>query len=84
MATRGDTYVTNIRTSVKAFWESYLFLLSQQEEWNAQDYGTTLAAQLEINSDVTAAQVGSAVFDAMNAVNTVMDAGNATNLTNVL
>lgn len=84
MATRGDTYVSDTRASVRSFWESYLHLRSLQSEWDAQDFGNTLTAQLEINSDVTAAEVGAAIFDAMNAVKTVMDAGHATNLTNVL
>jgi hypothetical protein len=87
MATRGDTYVSDVRASVRSFWESYQHLRSCQDEWNAQDYGNTLAGQLDPagpNADVTAVQVGSAVFDAMNAVKTVMDAGHATNITNIL
>lgn len=87
MATRGDVYVSDARMSVRSFWESYLHLRSLQDEWNSQDYITTLPAQLDPagpNADVTAAQMGAAIFDAMNAVKVVMDAGNATNLTNVL
>ena len=55
-----------------------------QTEWNAQDYGANLEDGTGENTGIAAADVGSVVFATMDAVKVLMDAGHATNLTNLL
>lgn len=82
MATpRHEAYTADVRQNTKRFWEAYLFILAAQNEWNAQDYLNTMDID---ETEVTPAQLGSVVFDTVNAVKAVMDAGSATNITNIL
>lgn len=80
---RGKVYTDAVRDHTIQFWESFQFLKSQQAEWTAQDYANTLEVGAD-NADVTVVQVGAVVFDTVAAVQTVMDAGHATNVTNLL
>lgn len=77
-------FITLTRQEARAFWDSYNALLARQAEWNAQNYGATLDVGTNDNEGIVAAQIGSVIFDTMNAVKVVMDAGNATNITTIL
>lgn len=80
---RGEDFTNSVRDQTKQFWEAYTFLKAQQEEWNAQDYSNTLVVGAG-NSDVTPAELGAVVFATMDAVDGLMDAGHATNVTTIL
>lgn len=80
---RGEVYTNDVRDHTVRFWESYQFLRSLQDEWNAQDYSNTLVVGSG-NDDIVAADVGSVVFATMDAIKTVMDSGHATNITTIL
>lgn len=77
---RTDDYVTEVRNYARMVWEGTNGLQSLQPEWNALDYGNTLPD----TQGVTGAQVGAVVFDAANAIRTVMNTGVATNIAKVL
>lgn len=82
---RQQDYISLVRDNAKIFWNSYLTMLAAQEEWNAQNYSVELADGTGANEGILASEIGSVVFDSMNAVKTsVMDAGNATNITKLL
>lgn len=84
-ANRQEDFISEARQHATQLWDSWQALLSLQAEWNGQDYGNTLADGSGDNEGVTAAQVGSVVFDTANAIKTsVMDIGHATNVTNIL
>lgn len=83
--TRETEFVTRARQATIQFWDAYNELRVLQTEWNAQDYGSTLTIDPDgPHAGITPAQVGSVVFDTMNAVKTLMDGGHATNVTNLL
>lgn len=81
---RQSDYITIARQHTKTLWESYLALKAMQGEWNAQDYGTTLEDGVGANEGYTKTEVGSVVFDTVTAIDAVMAAGHATNITNLL
>lgn len=81
---QNDPFITTARTQVQLFWQAYLNLLGMQAQWNALNYGTTLMDGQGSNAGVTAAAVGSAVFDSMNAIQTVLTQGYATDLAKLL
>ncbi len=83
-ANRQQDFITLARRNSAALWNALNDLEEQQKEWNAQDYGNTLADGAGANTGVTKAMVGAAVFDAANALRTVMNAGSATNISNLL
>lgn len=82
---RKNDFATLARQQTRVLWDAYQELRAMQDEWNAQDYGTTLDAGLSgENATVTAAQLGAVVFDTANAIKVDMDAGHSTNVTNIL
>lgn len=82
---RQADYVTIARQHVRDLWNALNAIEEMQKEWNALDYGTTLATAKEgDNTGITAAQVGACVFDSANALRTVLNAGTATNLARLL
>lgn len=81
---RQSDYITEVRTCTRQFWRSWEALMEAQREWNALDYGNTLVNGVGENSGITGAQVGAVVFDTANAIKTVMEAGNATNVAKLL
>lgn len=84
MTSRDSDYITNVRASAAAVFNGINTLLAAQEQWNALDYASTLPDGVGANAGVTKTQVGSVIFDTANALKTVLDAGNATNLANLL
>lgn len=81
---RQQDFISEVRKHATALLAAQLALEALQTEWNAQDYSTSLADGEGDNSGVTAAAVGQVVFDTTNAVRGLLDAGHATNLTNLL
>ena len=82
---RQSDYITIVRQKTRDLWSAWLDLKAMQEEWNALDYGTTLADFVGENEGLTAQQVGAVVFDTANAIDTlVMDIGHATNMAKLL
>lgn len=85
MANRDEEYVRIARQQAIQLWNAYQSLKSMQDEWNAQDYGNTLVIDPGgNNADITPADVGAVVFATADAINTVMNAGHATNVTKLL
>lgn len=83
-AKREQDFITLTRQETRAFWDAYNALRVRQAEWQAQDYGNTLDAGTGENEGIVAADVGAVIFATMDAVKAVMDAGHATNVTNLL
>lgn len=85
MSTRDQDFITEARLQARKLWEAWLWLKGAQEQWNALDYGTSLADGADNNEGITKVQVGAVVFDTANAIKTsVMDIGHATNVANLL
>ena len=81
---RQQNYITTVRQQSEIFWKAYQFLLSAQLEWTAQDYTNTLDDGTGANDGISAVMVGAVVNTSANAIKTVMDAGNSTNITSLL
>ena len=81
---REQDFITLARQQNKAIWDGINALVAMQREWNALDYGNTLADGLGENADYTAAEVGAVVFDTANAFVAVLAAGHATNMAKLL
>lgn len=83
---RKSDFITQARQAARNFWDAYHTFLKLQAEWNGQDYGSTLDSDdfTGENVGLTAANIGAVVFDTANAIKTSMDAGHATNVTNIL
>ncbi len=85
MANRDEEYVRIARQKAIQLWNAYQDLKSMQDEWNAQDYGNTLTIDPSgNNADILPADVGAVVFATADAINVVMNAGHATNVTKLL
>lgn len=81
---RQQDFITEARQQAANLYNAIIALEGMQSEWNAQDYGSTLADGEGANAGYTAAEVGAVVFDTANAMRTQLAAGHATNLTNLL
>lgn len=82
-------YVRLAQANAKALLAAYQALLDMQFQWNALDYGNTLhdpagADITETSDNYSEAKVGAVVFDTTNAITTVLNAGSATNIANLL
>lgn len=87
MPPRKAAYYREVRSLVQSLWASINELVLRQREWTALDYGSTLPNATADDGDllgITAAQVGSCVFDTPNAFVTVLNAGHASNLAKLL
>jgi len=81
---RQSDYITIVRQKNKALWDSINDLVALQREWQALDYGNTLAPGEGENTGIVAAEVGAVVFDTTNAFVSVLNAGHATNMAKLL
>ncbi len=81
---RTTDYITIARQNCRQLWDALNNLEEMQKEWNALDYLNTLPEGTGANAGITAAIVGAAVFDAVTAIRTVMNAGSATNIAKML
>lgn len=82
--TRKQQYITEARAHARAIWEALNALEGLQREWTALDYGSSLEAGEGANAEITAAEVGSVVFDTTNALRSLLNEGHATNLAHLL
>lgn len=81
---RQSDFITEAREANREIWDGINKLVALQREWNALDYGNTLADGVDGNAGYTAAEVGAVVFDTANAMVAVLGAGHATNMGNLL
>lgn len=81
---RDQDYITLVRQNNKAIWDGINALVSLQREWNAMDFGSTLAAGEGENEGIVRADVGAVAFDTANALVAVLNAGHATNMAKLL
>jgi hypothetical protein len=70
--TRQQDYYTQVREANRAAWQAMLTLVSLQREWDAQNYAETLAPGEGNNSGLVASDLSAVIFDAANAVATVL------------
>ena len=84
MSVRHQNYITEARQAAKKVWDGISELQSLQGEWNALDYGTTLADGVDQNDGYTGSEVGAAVFATSDALETLMANGHGTNLASLL
>lgn len=81
---RHQNYINLVRGANARIWEGINELLALQHEWNALDYGNTLADGAGDNAGVTRAEVGAVVFDTANAFLALLQEGHATNMARLL
>lgn len=85
---RDSDYVTRVREYNRQLWLALQGLLAEQAQWNALDYAAELIVSVPgettAHEGLTAAQIGAVVFDTANAFKVVLDAGHATNMSNIL
>jgi hypothetical protein len=81
---RGNNFITEVRNANKQVWDGINNLVELQREWNALDYGSTLANGVGSNEGIAASFVGAVAFDSANAFVTVLNAGHATNMAKLL
>jgi hypothetical protein len=81
---RQSDYITIARQKAKTLWDAYNELKTLQGEWNALDYGNTLADGVGENAGYTKTEVGAVVFDTANALATLFATGHATNIARLL
>lgn len=81
---RQSDYISEVRSAATQLWNALNTLVDHQREWDALNYGSTLADGVDGNAGITATQVGAVVFDSANAIVTVLNTGVATNIAAVL
>lgn len=79
MNQREIDYINKVKQNTLQLWNAINNLKSMQRQWNALQYGTNLPDDLILHADV-----GAVVFDAANALSTVLDNGQAGNLAKLL
>lgn len=83
MSASHEAYYAFVKQNVSALVTSYNNLKGRgQFQWNALDYGNTLPAPE--SGEFVAADAGAAVFGTMDAIEALMNAGHATNLSKLL
>lgn len=81
---RQNDFIGEARSAASDLYNAVIKLEGLQSEWNALDYGNTLVDGFGEHEGYTKAKVGAVVFDTANAMRVMLDAGNATNLCNLL
>ncbi len=81
---RSDDYITLARNANRDIWNGINALVALQREWNAEDYGNTLADGTGNNAGITKVIIGAVIFDSANALVTTLNTGVATNMAKVL
>ncbi len=81
---RQSDYISEARAANKQLWNALQTLVELQSEWNALDYGNTLADGEGANAGYTKLEVGAVVFETANAFVAVLGAGHATNMAKLL
>jgi hypothetical protein len=81
---RQSDYITTVRNANRKLWDAVNELQALQREYNALDYGSTLADGEAQHAGITKTMVGAVVFDSANAFGAVLAAGHATNMAKLL
>lgn len=81
---RGSDYITEARQATRKLWDAVNTLKALQLEYNALDYGNTLADGVGENEGYTKAEVGSVVFDTTEAILGLFGQGHSTNVAKLL
>lgn len=81
---RDQDFISEARALNRRLWDAINGLTAMQREWNALDYGSTLASGEGANEGIEPAEVGAVVFDTANAMVGVLNAGHATNMAKLL
>lgn len=81
---RNEAYYTAVRDANKKVWDGINTLKALQREWNALDYSSTLADGEVAHAGITAAELGSVLFDTANALDALLGQGHATNMARLL
>lgn len=81
---RQQDYITIVRQHNLAIWNGINALEALQPEWQALDYGNTLADGNGDNAGVTSAEVGAVVFATTDALRALLATGHATNMAKLL
>jgi hypothetical protein len=84
MADRHQDYISAVRTANRQVWEGINELKALQREWQALDYGDTLPDGEGANEGYTKTEVGAVAFATADALSSLLDAGHATNMANLL
>ena len=84
MADRHQDYISAVRAANRQIWDGIKALKKAQDEWNAGDYGNTMPDGEGENAGYTNAEVGAVAFGTADAFTTVLAAGHATNMVNLL
>ena len=80
-----QAFINAARQAATEYWNAQETLIALQAEWNALDYANALVNGdfTGDNEGLTAANIGSVVFDTANAMQVVFNAGNATNIARI-
>jgi hypothetical protein len=85
MANRHEEYTGLVRQNAIQMWQAHKNLQALATEWQAQNYTATLVIDPQgNNADVTVANLSSVVHDTTTAIEALMAAGHATNVTKLL
>ena len=76
---RDAEFVEAAKAANQKIWDGINELVALQRQWNALDYGNTLAVE-----GVVAADVGAVVFGTADAMAALLAAGHATNMAKLL
>lgn len=79
VANRDAEFVADAKAANQKIWDGINELVALQRQWNALDYGNTLAVD-----GVVAADVGAVVFGTADAMAALLAAGHATNMAKLL
>ena len=83
--TRQNEFISEARRAARNVWEGVLQLKALQAEWNAENYGSTLATPTAgFNEGITKTIVGAGVFAGADGVEAVLDGGLAANFADLL
>lgn len=84
-ASRQQDYYSLARAANRQIWDGMHALLALQDEWNALDYGTTLADGVGENTGLVKTDIGSVVFDTATELKTrIFDTAFKTNMAKLL
>lgn len=84
MAERDQEFIAKVRGEVKALWDSINELRGHRKRWDALALGDTMADGTGPNAGVTAAHTGAVVHATLDALESLLAAGHATNLARLL
>lgn len=82
--TRHQDFITLARQHSKSVWDGIQALVAMQAEWDALDYGNTLADGVGANDGITKAEVSAVVNTTADAFVILLGQGHGTNMARLL